>query len=203
MTLSELKEIGVEAGIDAARIEKAARSLDRGDQRPLTRSVLGAPTTVRLDRFVPVRLEGQHLPQLLDVIRDEFARQGSVVEVLGGIEWKAMDGFGTCHVSIRPQGEQTRIRVLGDYRDVMQLWTVVGGVLLAMGIAVVAASLGATGAGVILPIALGGGVLMSIGAWRYAFHRKARSADHVTLKTPSKTNSESASAKQRPMASSR
>jgi len=62
MSLSELKEIGIEVGIDAARIEDAARTLERRDDRPITGSVLGLPTTAQLDRVVPVRLVPEDLP---------------------------------------------------------------------------------------------------------------------------------------------
>ena len=65
MSLSELKEIGIEVGIDAARIEDAARTLERRDDRPITGSVLGLPTTAQLDRVVPVRLVPEDLPQPL------------------------------------------------------------------------------------------------------------------------------------------
>ena len=170
MSLSELKEIGIEVGIDAARIEDAARTLERRDDRPITGSVLGLSTTVQLDRVVPVRLVPEDLPQLLDAIRSEYARQGIVEEVLGGIEWRARSGMGGRYVSIRREGDQARIRVLGNYRD---------GLKRAAGVGALAASLGAAGALVILPIALAGGALATIAPWRYLFAREERSAHRV------------------------
>ena len=77
LTLAELKEIGAEAGISRTGIEMAARTLEVREDPPATGAVLGLPTTVQLERVVPVRLDDEHLPQLLDLIRSEFARQGS------------------------------------------------------------------------------------------------------------------------------
>ncbi len=179
MSLSELKEIGVEVGIDATRIENAARTLDRRDDRPSTGSVLGIPTTVQLDRVVAARLTPEQLPQLLDIVRSEFARQGIVEEVLGGIEWRARSGMGGRYVSIRPEGDQTRIRVLGNYRDGMMGMTLGAGPVIATGVGALAASLGAAGALVILPIALASGAFATIAPWRYLFAREERSAHRV------------------------
>ena len=133
MSLSELKEIGIEVGIDAARIEDAARTLERRDDRPITGSVLGLPTTAQLDRVVPVRLVPEDLPQPLDAIRSEFARQGIVEKVLEGIEWRARSGMGGRYVSIRPEGDQARIRVPGNYRDRMMGMTLGAGLVVATG----------------------------------------------------------------------
>ena len=179
MSLSELKEIGSEVGIDASLIENAARALDLRHSAPLTGSVLGMPTTVQLDRIIPVRLERDHLPQLLDVIRHEFARQGIVEEVLGDLEWKAQSAMGGRYVSIRSEGDQTRIRVLGNYRDSLMVSTLGMGPILAASIGALAAALGAVGAAVIVPIALAGGSVMSILPWRYVFRREVLSIHHV------------------------
>ena len=179
MSLSELKQIGSEVGIEGSSIENAARALDTRDGPPLTGSVLGMPTTVQLDRVIPVRLEREHLPQLLDVIRHEFARQGIVEEVLGGLEWRARSGMGGRHISIRSEGDQTRIRVLGNYRDGLMVSTFGVGPILAASIGALASALGAAGAAVVVPIALVGGAVMSIAPWRYVFRREALTAHHA------------------------
>jgi hypothetical protein len=137
------------------------------------------PTTVQLDRIIPVRLERDHLPQLLDVIRHEFARQGIVEEVLGDLEWKAQSAMGGRYVSIRSEGDQTRIRVLGNYRDSLMVSTLGMGPILAASIGALAAALGAVGAAVIVPIALAGGAAASLMPWRYVFKREVLTAHRV------------------------
>lgn len=117
LTLAELKEIAAEAGIDTTRVESAATSLEVRRDRALTPSSMGLPPTVQMERVVPGKLDADLLPQLLDLIRSEFARQGIVEEVLGGFEWRARSVMGGRYVSIRGEGDATRVRVLGNYRD--------------------------------------------------------------------------------------
>ena len=126
------------------------------------------PTTVQPDRVIPVRLEQEHLPLLLDVIHPEFARQGIGEEVLEGLEWRA-----------RSEGDQTQIHVLGNYRDGLLASTLGLGPILAASIGALAAALGTAGAAVIVPIVLAGGSVMSILPWRYVFRREVLSIHHV------------------------
>jgi len=178
LSLSELKEIGAEVGIDAARLEAAATALDRRDVTQ-TGTVLRIPATMQLERVVGVRLEKDQLPRLLDVIRQELARQGIVEEVLGGFEWKARGGMGGRYVSIRPEGEQTRIRVLGNFRDSVMAMTLGVGPIAAAGTGALAAALGAATPLLILPIAIAGAAAVSLGPLRYMLNRERHSLDRV------------------------
>lgn len=184
LTLAELREIGAEAGIEAGRIEEAAASLVRSQEQSLVRGRSAAPamglaTTVQLERVVPAKLDEERLPELLHIIRNEFARQGIVEEVLGGFEWRARSGMGGRYVSIRAEGDQTRIRVLGNYRD--------GGMALAFGVGPISAAsagalvvaMGMTGLAVILPVALAGGVAAALTPWKMLFRREERSLHRV------------------------
>ncbi len=178
LSLGELKEIGAEAGISRAGIEMAARTLDVREDPPATGSILGFRTTVQLERVVPVRLDAEHLPQLLDLIRNEFARQGIVEEVLGGFEWRARSGTGGRYVSIRSEGDQTRIRVLGNYRDGLLACTLGVGPVMTFGMGALAAALGAATPFIIVPVALVGGA-SSIVPWKIIFGREKRSLHRV------------------------
>ena len=178
LTLADLKEIGAEAGIAVAGIERAARTLDVRADSPATGAVLGMPTTVQLERVVPVRLKDEHLPQLLDLIRSELARQGIVEEVLGGFEWRARSGTGGRYVSIRSEGEQTRIRVLGNYRDGLLGCTLGVGPIMTAGTGALAAALGAATPFIIIPVALAGGASAII-PWKIIFGREKRSLHRV------------------------
>ena len=178
LTLADLKEIGAEAGIAVAEIERAARTLDVREDPAATGAVLGMPTTVQLERVVPVRLEDEHLPQLLDLIRSELARQGIVEEVLGGFEWRARSGTGGRYVSIRSEGEQTRIRVLGNYRDGLLGCTLGVGPIMTAGTGALAAALGAATPFIIIPVALAGGASAII-PWKIIFGREKRSLHRV------------------------
>ena len=174
LTLGDLKEIAAEAGIEPTRIEEAARSVALHRTRSPARSAMGFPPTVQLERVVPVRLEPEELPQLLDLIRNELARQGIVQEVLGGFEWRARSVMGGRYVSIRSEGDATRIRVLGNYRDGLLTFAFGPGPMLAIGGAMLAAGLGAPTPLAIVPAALLGWASTLL-PWRHLFGRESRS----------------------------
>lgn len=184
-TLAELKEIGAETGIAERRIERAAASLAGFRDHPLTGTVLGMPTTVQLERVSPGRLDEGVLPELLDMIRSEFARQGIVEEVLGGFEWRARSSMGGRYVSIRSEeapdgsGGQTRIRVLGNYRDGMLVATVGVGPIATMGTGALAVALGAASPFLFVPAAVLGGAVAAFGPWRRAFRREKHTLHRV------------------------
>ncbi len=113
------------------------------------------------------------------MIRRELARQGVVEEVLGGFEWRARSAMGGRYVSIRPEDDQTRIRVLGNYRDGVMGLTLGVGPLAAAGTGALVAALGAATPFIILPAALAGAALAAVGPLRYLFGREARSLHRV------------------------
>lgn len=173
LSLPELKEIGAEVGIGDAQIEAAARALERHDVVP-GGTVLGMPTSFQGERVVPVRVAEEHLPRLLDVIRQVLARQGTVEEVLGGLEWRARSNLGNCTVSIRPEGDQTRIRVLADLREGKIAGAISGGV----GGAVVGAAFVATPL-IALPAGLAGAALAMLGPVRILSRRQEGSLNRL------------------------
>lgn len=190
LTLAELREIGAEAGIDAARIDEAASSLvETGDREQVAgrglsmvtaaRSALGMPPTMQMERVVQARLDPKRLPELLDVIRTEFSRQGIVEEVLGGFEWRASDELGGRYVSIRPEGDRTRIRVLGNYRNGLMVMTLGVGPISAAAVGALAVVLGAATPFVVVPLALAGGATAALAPWKRLFGRQQRSLRRV------------------------
>lgn len=192
LTLGELREVGAEAGIDAARIDEAASWLAGvRDQRAVARrgvlsgvvaaarTAIGMPPTVQMERVVPVRLDPERLPELLDAIRTEFARQGIVEEVLGGFEWRASDELGGRYVSIRPEGDRTRIRALGNYRNGLLVMGFGVGPISAAAIGALVVALGAATPFVVVPAALIGGATAALAPWKYLFARQRRSLRRV------------------------
>ena len=177
LTLTDLKEIGSEAGIDPARIEAAATSLAHLRDGPPEASFTGFPPTIQFEQVIPVRLEAEVLPQLLDIIRNQTSRQGIVTEVLGGFEWKARSTMGGRYVSIRSEGDATRVRVLGNYRDGLLTMALGPGPLLAIGGGLGAAALAAT------PLVVVPAVLAAWGSlalpWRALFKREAKSLQGI------------------------
>ncbi len=178
LTLAELKEIAAEAGIDASRVETAATSLEVRRERALTPSSLGLPPTVQIERVVPAKLDADLLPQLLDLIRSEFARQGIVEEVLGGFEWRARSVMGGRYVSIRGEGDTTRVRVLGNYRDGLLTFAFGPGPIMAVLGGLLGGALSGANPLVIFPV----GLLAWASAlvpWRALFGRERKALRRV------------------------
>lgn len=178
LSLAELKEIGTEAGIGASRIEEAAKAMEMRSADSPAATSMGFPPTVQLERVVPVRLNPDNLPQLLDLIRDEFARQGIVQEVLGGFEWRASSIMGGRYVSIRAEGESTGIRALGNYRDGLLTFALGPGPILGVCGGLLAAALAGPNPFVVAPA----GLLAWASAlvpWRVLFGRENNSLRRV------------------------
>lgn len=178
LTLDELKEIGAEAGIGSVRIQEAAGSLQLRRDRSPAGSISGLRPTVQFERLVPVKLKSEHLPHVLDLIRNEFARQGIVEEVLGGFEWRAAGVMGGRYVSIRGEGDATRVRVLGNFRDGLFTITLGPGLILAIGAGMLASVFGAATPLVVAPAALLGWSSALL-PWRHIFRRERRSLERL------------------------
>ena len=140
--------------------------------------ILGLPPTVQIERVVPAKLDADLLPQLLDLIRSEFARQGIVEEVLGGFEWRARSVMGGRYVSIRGEGDTTRVRVLGNYRDGLLTFAFGPGPILAVLGGLLGGALSGANPLVIFPV----GLLAWVSAlvpWRVLFGRERKALRRV------------------------
>ena len=135
MTLTELKDIAREVGIDPVGVERAAHALTE----PVARRspVLGAPTTIQHERTVEGEATREHMQELLTTIRRVMARQGVVSVELDSLEWQARDATGARYVSVTPGKGRTLIRSMGNLRDGAFVYFFgggfLGGTLLGMG----------------------------------------------------------------------
>jgi hypothetical protein len=119
LTLSELQQIGREAGIQPELVAQAARSLDQ-PQQPNTPVFLGLPIgaarTVRLER----RLTDEEWERLVVDLRETFEARG-VVRAEGSLrQWSN----GNLQVLLEPDGEAQRVRfrtIRGNSRAMMFL----------------------------------------------------------------------------------
>lgn len=110
LTVSQLQEIGVEAGIPPELIAKAAAELSRPATIPLS-ALLGAPPVARETRAVRGRLTRDELAALVRVVDERVPAQGTVTEALGAVRWAAGGRFLDRKVTLEPQAEETRIQV--------------------------------------------------------------------------------------------
>lgn len=170
LTLGQLKEIAAEAGIDGMAVEVAAQKLDA--PVPARRNpFLGTPVAPQHERWVSAQVEPPDYADLLLAIRRAMGRQGVVRTELDGLEWSARDALGGRYISIRPSGDRTLVRALGNLRDSAMVSFLGGG---AMGGALTLAVLKATG--LLAALGLGAAPVIALAAylparliWRWRF----------------------------------
>ena len=130
LTLSEIQEIGSEVGIEPARIEHAARSLQPlGESGAEETRWLGARRSV--SRVVPLErdLSDDEWTRLVVLLRETFDARGTV-ETVGRLRtWYN----GNLHVHVEPHGDGHRVRMHTLKGNVVEMSTV-GGVFLFMAI---------------------------------------------------------------------
>jgi hypothetical protein len=138
LTLDELQRIGEEAGIEPARIAKAAQSLDaRGTLAPVRRS-LGLPIGVSRVVDLPRAPTDREWEQLIAEFRTTFGAQGRATTSGGLREWSN----GNLHISIEPteRGEQLRLSTVKEDAIILNgLGVLFGGMSVIFGAVVTAA----------------------------------------------------------------
>lgn len=128
LTLGQIQEIGGEVGIAPARIERAARALERSlsDVAPPVR-FLGAPRSVSRTVALDRPLTDEEWMRLVALLRETFGARGSV-ETIGTLRtWYN----GNLQVAAEPWEGGHRVRMSTFKGNVTEL-TIVGSVFLFM-----------------------------------------------------------------------
>ena len=128
LTLAQIQEVGGEVGIAAARIERAARSLDLPRPSPPAR-FLGAPRSV--SRVVPLDrpLTDDEWMRLVVILRETLGAQGAV-ESIGPLRtWYN----GNLQVHAEPCESGHRIR-MGTFKENVTELTIMGSLFLFMAV---------------------------------------------------------------------
>ncbi len=108
LSLTELKAIGSEVGIDPARLEEAAKAVVGGGHR--SNPILGAPTAVHFERKVPGEFETGDAHEIFSYIRRTMGRPGEVSETQGSLEWSSDGELGDRYVAVSRRDGSTTIR---------------------------------------------------------------------------------------------
>jgi len=110
LTLSELRQIAEEAGIDPRFVDIAANS----EALPAKESEIrwaGAPMNWHLTQSVDVTLREADFERVLLAIRSVMKEQGELNEVFGRMEWSYNDGMGPVIVGVSSREGTTEIDV--------------------------------------------------------------------------------------------
>jgi hypothetical protein len=115
MSLEQLQQAATELGIKPHLISRAAADVASGSmERPYS---FWSPTThLHLEGVVPHRISEDNWPTLLNKMRRVSGRVGDSVSVGKSFEWTS-DSPDTCHVSVTPHGEQSRVSIASRYGE--------------------------------------------------------------------------------------
>jgi hypothetical protein len=108
-SLSDLKAIAREVGIDPHRLEEAAREVVRESiNKP--NPILGASLHLDIERSVDGVVDPDDLPRILTSIRRVTGHQGEAADIHGSLEWSTKSELIDRHVSLYSKDGVTTIR---------------------------------------------------------------------------------------------
>ncbi len=120
LTLSDLKEIAAEAGIDPDLVARAVTEIQSA-KGIRTGSAVAGPGTVRREvQAIPIEMSKEELAELIRVVDEEVSEQGTVQEALGQIRWTSQGWTLSTQVSLEPGGGETLMRVEERYTDALR-----------------------------------------------------------------------------------
>ena len=118
LTLSQIREIAAEVGIEPERVSRAAALLPSPDDSLVNRLV-GGQSRHRLEHSVPGVVPAGELGRVIDVARRALSTQGETREVLGALEWKGGTSTVSFGVSITPREDETTLQASTDRTELL------------------------------------------------------------------------------------
>ncbi|HSM35070.1 MAG TPA: hypothetical protein VK837_01620 [Longimicrobiales bacterium] len=183
LTLRELQEIGVEAGIDAATLRAAARELDAPVGSGLGNALAGGPLVVALEARVAGSLPRESLDALVPLIQRAADAPGQASAVGDTLTWSSNAHGNTRSLQVLVSAESddhTLVRV--EERLAGTAWALYGGIVGGAGGGIgfgvggaLGGALGSVLLGVLIPVAaFGGSYLLARSLYRGAVARRTR-----------------------------
>jgi hypothetical protein len=119
MTIGGIESLGREVGIEPAVVRSAAKSLERRASLapttpPFVRGLIGAPTSLMVERIVEGELPPDEFPTLVEEIRRELQHVGQVSQLGWSFSWtmtRSASMRRDVEVGVTVRGGQTRIVV--------------------------------------------------------------------------------------------
>lgn len=110
LTLDELRQIALEAGIDPRFVDLAVSDSDAPVDRQSS-VIAGGPYSWRLHAEVDGDITDHDRSRILASIRSEMGAKGELDDVFGRMEWSMNDGLGPIIIGISASGGKTQIDV--------------------------------------------------------------------------------------------
>lgn len=117
LSLAELEQIAADVGIDPDFVKTAALELEE-DRTDTGFHLWGGPTAIELERIVEGEMSEARWEEVVAEIRRVYAVAGETGRVGRILEWVHRDQTGErVHLTVTPQGGQTRIRLFTRMTD--------------------------------------------------------------------------------------
>ena len=117
LSLDELEQVAAEVGIDPDFVKAAALELEEG-RTAQTYQMLGAPTTLELERIVEGEMTDAKWEEAVGEIRRVFGTAGETGQLGRTREWILRDQTGErIHLTMSPQNGKTEIRFVFRMTD--------------------------------------------------------------------------------------
>ncbi len=159
LTLAQLEEIAVEAGIDPHMLRRAARDLESHGPSTLGGQLAGAPLMIQLERVVAGEFPAEHLDELIPVIQVATAGQGHASAVGKTLTWSSRTDSNTSsqQVLVSANNGETLIRIEEGYSGLAGalFGGIMGGIGGGVGMGVgggLGGALGSVALGILFPL---------------------------------------------------
>ncbi|MFG1691236.1 hypothetical protein ACGF5M_03600 [Gemmatimonadota bacterium] len=113
LTLSEMREIAREAGMDPDLVSRAAALVP--EHKPsLAARIFGGPSKYRMVGRVPGEVPEEEMGRIVETIREVLRHQGVANKVLDTLEWKTVAETSAVCVNVSARDGETRLEVSVD-----------------------------------------------------------------------------------------
>jgi hypothetical protein len=147
MSLAELEQVALEAGIDPALVRRAAAQLDAPSAATDRNAFLGSPTKIVIERVVNVVIDPTRFDQMLDVTRAVTREVGEVSSVGRQFGWKGRLDGAKSEVSVSAGERSTTVRVRVDLDEAALGHFMLKGVLYGVGGGLIGSAIATTALG--------------------------------------------------------
>jgi len=173
LTLTQIREIALEVGIDPDRVSRAVALLPQGTESGLLR-LLGGHPHISLEHVVKGEASEEALRRIAEAVRKEVGVTGKAREVLGALEWKGNTTTTIVSASATPRGGSTSLQASVDSSGALMA-IIAGAGLPTLGVValtLVKLVFGETDAGIVMSLLSGllPAALVTRGLWNRTTH---------------------------------
>ena len=139
LTIKDLEEAGLAAGIDPRFIQEAATELLKPERIPVYKTVLGIPALIRQSKFFPEQKAIPLWDQLVPEVQKTFGKEGELSMLPRVLTWKseADDKKSPITLIVEQEEEGTRVTLERDKVSLLQGSYIGAGMFMIMALTII------------------------------------------------------------------